>query len=81
VWQLAVELERCARRDVKTEAQKALEAKLTAFYDAVRSKSDWLFKILNEKHDLGRKWAVEAGLLPDTPAGDEGIFPVVGCIE
>ncbi|KAL0961435.1 hypothetical protein HGRIS_006380 [Hohenbuehelia grisea] len=32
------------------------------FCDAVRAKEGWVFKILDEKRGLGKKWATEAGL-------------------
>lgn len=41
----------------------ALQEKIAQFQEAVRDKDNWVFKILDKKHDLGRKWAFEAGLL------------------
>ncbi len=37
-------------------------ATIAKFCNSIRQKEDWVTKILDKERDLGKKWAVEAGL-------------------
>lgn len=58
-----------------------LKEKLAQFCDAIRSKENWVFKILDDTQGLGTKWATEANLLqPNDDSSDES-NPVVMTLQ